>query len=282
MQDKTTDVATVAGDKERIDFANKAESLLRSVLIALGYDNADKLTPTDLLTSVTAWVSMLRYAKLDTFGRYAAIWWEAAKLLFATHHMSIVTERATEAMHAFVRMFPPTISMDEESERDTINDLAALSKELDGQTEIAAALLSERDALLRANEHHAGEVVALRKELAAARALPLTDYLAHAIESIEATLFTTVLVNGKLADAREWIEAVIKGARWYVQVKSERDEARNDLGFTKTELAIAQTEISKLKSINEANDVQTGMFQRQLEDVRELQSDTQSRLDVAS
>jgi len=161
------DVATVDGSDvdPRLAFADKAESLLRRVLIALGYDNADKLTPMDLLTSITAWVSMLYLAKLDAFGRYAHTWWDAFKMFCPVFGPGDSVQHATDAMNAFARMFPPTLSANEESERDTINDIAALSEELDKQTEIVAALVSEREALLRANEHHASELAACRIQL---------------------------------------------------------------------------------------------------------------------
>lgn len=161
------DVATVDGNDvgSRLAFADKAESLLRRVLVALGYDNADKLTPMDLLTGITAWVSMLQFAKLDTFGRYAQTWWEAFKMFVPVFGPADSAQHATDAMNAFARMFPPTLSANEESERDTINDIAALSEELDKQTEIVAALVSEREAMLRANEHHASELATCRIQL---------------------------------------------------------------------------------------------------------------------
>lgn len=148
----------------RLSFADKAEKLLRTILVALGYENVGALRGEDLITSITAWVTLLIRTKREPGGSYASFW--ARAFLDAWRDMPSVeaAESATAAVNEFAKRYPPMLDdvLIDEQERATQSDIQSAMSELDKQTQLVWQLESELVAIRKLNEHHASEVRDMR------------------------------------------------------------------------------------------------------------------------
>lgn len=129
----------------RLSFADRAEKLLRTILVALGCENVGSLRGEDLITSITAWVTLLITMKREPGGSYASFW--ARAFLDAWRDMSSVeaAESATAAVNEFAKRYPPMLDdvLIDEQERATQSDIQALTAELDKQVQLVWQLESE-------------------------------------------------------------------------------------------------------------------------------------------
>lgn len=185
-----TDVATVDGSdvESRIAFADKAEKLLRAILVALGYENAGALRGADLIAGITAWVTLLITMKREPGGSYASFWARAFLDVCKDLPVDDAAECADNMTNQFARRYPPMlddVAIDDDS-RDTQSDLQSAMAELDKQTQLVWQLESERNALLRANEHHASELATCRIQLEERTAQ--RDQFMRAMDKMDGTL----------------------------------------------------------------------------------------------
>lgn len=160
------DVATDDGDnmESRLSFADEAEKLLRAILVVLGYKNAGALRGEDLVTGITAWVTLLVTMKREPSGRYEAFWGRAFLDVSKDLPVDDAAECADKMLNQFARRFPPMLddALLDEQERDTQSDIQVLTAELDKQVQLVWQLEAENKALLGANEHHASELAHMR------------------------------------------------------------------------------------------------------------------------
>ncbi|TXH49789.1 MAG: hypothetical protein E6Q97_21845 [Desulfurellales bacterium] len=153
----------------RLSFADKAEKLLRTILVALGYENVGALRGEDLITSITAWVTLLITMKREPGGSYASFWARAFLDVCKDLPVDDAAECADKMTNHFARRYPPMlddVAIDDDS-RDTQSDLQSAMSELDKQTQLVWQLESELVAIRKLNEHHASELATVRNELAA-------------------------------------------------------------------------------------------------------------------
>jgi hypothetical protein len=150
------EAATIAGSdvESRLAFADKAETLLRRILGALGYGNGDGLTAIDVLTGITAWLELLLTMQHDPSGGYASFWARMFDRFVAMYpddkDDAQCAKLADSAANQWILRFPPFL----EDERQTYDDkdFADMRAELDRQTMIAGNLERTRDVLLTRNE----------------------------------------------------------------------------------------------------------------------------------
>lgn len=152
MQTKRPDDAT--GDSVLLA---RVHTFLAALLSFLGFGVLPMATIADMLDELTGWLEMAKAIRRDPQGATARIWWDAFKASWGECSTVDAAKAADVAVAAFGQRFLP---VNAEDDRDTLNtaDFDALREELDKQTQIAAELRSERDALLAANALHAREL----------------------------------------------------------------------------------------------------------------------------
>jgi hypothetical protein len=162
MQNSTPDDAT--GDSVILA---RVHTFLAALLSFLGFGVLSTSTIADMLDELTGWLEMAKAIQRDPQGATARIWWDAFKDAWRNDHVEGAARSADNAIAEFGKRFLP---VNAENDRDTLNtaDFDAMREELDKQTQIAAELRSERDALLEVATHHADEIMAMRAKLASA------------------------------------------------------------------------------------------------------------------
>jgi hypothetical protein len=160
MQNSTPDDAT--GDSVLLA---RVHTFLVALLSFLGFGVLPTATIVDMLDELTGWLEMAKAIRRDPQGATARIWWDAFKIAWQDDESETAGRRADLAAGEFGKRFLP---VNAEDDRDTLNteDFNALREELDKQTQIAAELRSEREALLEVVTHHADEIMAMRVKLA--------------------------------------------------------------------------------------------------------------------
>jgi hypothetical protein len=140
----------------------RVHTFLAALLSFLGFGVLPTATIADMLDELTGWLEMAKSIRRDPQGATARIWWDAFKDAWRNDHVEGAARSADNAIAEFGKRFLP---VNAEDDRDTLNteDFNAMREELDKQTQIAAELRSERDVLLKANEVHARENLALHK-----------------------------------------------------------------------------------------------------------------------
>lgn len=153
-------------NEARLLFADKAEKLLRAILVALGYENAGTLRGEDLIAGITAWVTLLITMKREPGGSYASFWARAFLDAWKDMPSGDAAEAATAAVNEFAKRYPPMLddALIDEQERDTQTNIQVLTAELDKQVQLVWQLEAENKSLLKANEHHASELARIRLE----------------------------------------------------------------------------------------------------------------------
>jgi hypothetical protein len=159
MQNPTPDGAT--GDSVTL---TRVHTFLAALLSFLGFGVLPTATIADMLEELTGWLEMAKSIRRDPQGATARIWWDAFKDAWNVHPTSAAALCADDAIAEFGKRFLP---INTEEDRDTLNtaDFDAMRDELDKQTQIAAELRSERDALLKTNAHHASEIESLHAKI---------------------------------------------------------------------------------------------------------------------
>jgi hypothetical protein len=178
-------------DDATVDSVTNAELITRvhtflcALLTFLGFKVLPVETIVDMLDTLETWLVDAKTIRRDTQGATARIWWDAFKAAWdgGRKQTEFAERMANEATGVFGRYFLPVA----EEDRDTLNtaDFDAMRTELDQadryRSEICNALdgvegnrafvhgkvidelRAERDALLKANAHHASEVEQLRR-----------------------------------------------------------------------------------------------------------------------
>lgn len=165
----------------------RVHTFFASLLGFLGFKVAPDTTVETMLDELLGWFGLAQSVRRDPHGATAKIWWDAFTRAWDDEDAGKAGVRADAAAAEFGKRFLPVA----DESRDTYDeqDLAAMRAELDDadkfKAEICAALdgtgtgfvfhwakavgelRSERDALLKANEHHAREVENLRIQKAA-------------------------------------------------------------------------------------------------------------------
>jgi len=191
--DKTPDDATV-DSVTNAELITRVHAFLCALLAFLGFNVLPNETTFDMLDTLKQWLADAKAVRHDPQGATAKIWWDAFKSAWipaddkSKSLLAYSTKEASKAADAaaieFGKRFLPVA---EEEDRDTLNtaDFDAMRAELDQadryRSEICNALdgvegnrafvhgkvidelRAERDALLKANAHHASEVEQLRR-----------------------------------------------------------------------------------------------------------------------
>ncbi len=184
---KTPDDAT--GDSvTNAELITRVHAFMCALLTFLGFNALPNETVLDMLDTLTQWLADAETVRRDPQGATAKIWWDAFKTMWAIPKMSASEAGvyADKAANEFGKRFLPVA---EEDDRDTLNtaDFDAMRTELDQadryRGEICDALdgrpgermfvhpgiidelRAERDALLKANAHHASELATCRIQL---------------------------------------------------------------------------------------------------------------------
>jgi hypothetical protein len=177
-------------------------TFLAALLSFLGFGVLPTATIADMLGELTGWLEMAKAIRRDPQGATARIWWDAFKEAWGAHPTSAAALCADDAIAEFGKRFLP---VNAEDDRDTLNtaDFDAMREELDKQTQIAAELRSERDALLATNAHHAKEI----------------DLLNGSVEALNRTIVAmrhhyggTATENIEMKDALDAVRVALKGA----------------------------------------------------------------------
>jgi regulator of replication initiation timing len=172
MQSNQPDDAT--GDSVTLA---RVHTFLAALLTFLGFGYIPDATVAGMLDELTGWLDMAKAVRRDPQGATARIWWEAFKTLWTDENMTAAdcAKNADAAASEFGKRFLPV----NDDGRDTFDtaDLEALRTECDKLDANIALLesktddlqqnldgvIAERDALLKANAHHASENEALRR-----------------------------------------------------------------------------------------------------------------------
>lgn len=174
MQIKRPDDAT--GDSVILA---RVHAFLAALLSFLGFRVLPTVTIADMLDELVGWLEMAKAIRRDPQGATARIWWDAFKMAWNPERGTIFARNvANESVAEFGKVFLPVA----EEDRDTLNtaDFDAMRAELDQadryrgeivdaidgrpgerafmHPRIIDGLRAERDALLKANAHHAFEI----------------------------------------------------------------------------------------------------------------------------
>lgn len=209
----------VAGDDAnttaaRLDFADKAEALLRLIMSTLGWTH--DVTLVDLIAGLRSWIALVQVMTRDPEGRLASIWWRAydgalarSSLAYDAPRRQWAAEEADHATKEFLRRFPPLV--EDAAPRDTIDDVAALQQALDEQTDATADALVKADrleAIANAAEERAEKAERELTELRASVIVPLPK--PERVEPGQRWLFTArvnKISNGDAFALEGWFDA---------------------------------------------------------------------------
>lgn len=161
------------------ELITRVRTFLCALLSFLGFKVLPVETIVDILDTLEPWLVDAKTIRRDTQGATARIWWDAFKMAWNPERGTIFARNvANESVAEFGKVFLPVA----EEERDTLNtaDFDAMRAELDQadryrgeivdaidgrpgerafmHPRIIDGLRAERDALLKANAHHAIEI----------------------------------------------------------------------------------------------------------------------------
>lgn len=254
-------------DNATYDSVTNAELIVRvhaflcALLTFLGFNVLQQSeTISSALDTLEAWLDDAKKIRRDPQGATARIWWEAFKFAWVDDESETAGKRADLAVAEFGKRFLPVA---EEEDRDTLNtaDFDAMRAELDQadryRSEIGNAidgiegdraftqsrwideLRAERDALLKANAHHANEIELLRNDLHGSNASVI---LARSdCDALKAQLAGAIVPLPKP-------NMIVAGQRWHrlhvVDVNEDGDVFTNRVvdPYTARELAMLHNE----------------------------------------